>query len=160
MKNNIVVPLYVFTKNNSCGRGSISDENIVKHTPQRIPDIGMTPEDFNDPEYSLEVVSRLTKMLRKIIIGMLDDQLVELTEKNMNAFIFLLSIIEKCSINQFKMYNTASEADQLSILKEVKHSCLYIVSNIDIDTSMFIEKLIKIINDSSTATQRQQVVSL
>ena len=148
MKNNIVVPEYDFTKNNSCGRGFISDENIVKHIPQRIPDIGMIPEDFNDPEYSLEVVSRLTKMLRKIIIAMMDDQLVELTEKNMNAFTFLLSIIEKCSINQFEMYNTACEADQLSILREVKHNGL-IVYDIDIDTSMVIYKLIKIINANS-----------
>lgn len=147
MKNNIVVPEYVFTKNNSCGRGFISDENIVKHIPQRIPDIGMIPEDFNDPEYSLEVVSRLTKMLRNIIIGMLDDQLLELTEKNMNAFTFLLSIIKDCNIRQFEMYNTASEADQLSILKEIKHTCLYIVY--DIDTSLVICKLIKIINDNS-----------
>ena len=149
MKNNIVIPEFVFTKNNSCGRGLISDENIVKHIPQRMPDIDMIPEDFNDPEYSLEVVSKLNKMLRKIIINMLDDQLVELTEKNMNAYTFLLSIIEKFSINQFEMYNTASEADQLSILKEIKHTCLYIVYDIDIDTSMVIYKLIKIINANS-----------
>lgn len=149
MKSDVVIPEFDFSKNNSYSRGFISDENIVKHIPQRIPDIGMTPEDFNDPEYSLEVVSRLTKMLRKIIIGMLDDQLVELTEKNMNAFIFLLSIIEKCSINQFKVYNTASEADKLSILKEVKHKCLYIVYDSDIDTSTVIYNLIKIINANS-----------
>lgn len=152
MKNNIVVPEYDFTKNNSCGRGFISDENIVKHIPERMPDIGMIPEEFTDPEYSLEVVSKLNKMLRKIIINMLDDQLVELTEKNMNAYTFLLSIIEKFSINQFEMYNTASEADQLSILKEIKHTCLYIVYDIDIDTSMVIYKLIKIINANSGDT--------
>ena len=129
--------------------GDKDDENIVKPIPVRMPDIGMTPEEFTDPEYGLEVVSRLTKMLRKIIIGMLDDQLVELTEKNKNAFTFLLSIIEKFSINQFKVYNTVSEADQLSILKEVRDVELYIVYDIDIDTSMVIYKLIKIINANS-----------
>lgn len=149
MKNNIVVPEYDFTKNNSCGRGFISDENIVKHIPQRIPDIGMIPEDFNDPEYSLEVVSRLTKMIRKIIIGMMDDQLVELTEKNMNAFIFLLSIIKDCNIRQFEMYNTASEKDQLSILREVKHNCLYIAYDTDVPTHEVIYRLVKIVNDST-----------
>lgn len=149
MKNNIVVPEYDFTKNNSCGRGFISDENIVKHIPQRMPDIDMIPEDFNDPEYSLEVVSRLTKMLRKIIIGMMDDQLVELTEKNMNAFTFLLSIIKDCNIRQFEMYNTASEQDQLSILREVKHNCLYIAYDTDVPTHEVIYRLVKIVNDST-----------
>lgn len=149
MKSDVVIPEFDFSKNNSVSRGFISDENMVNHTPERMPDIGMIPDDFNDPEYSLDVVSRLNKMLRKIIVGMLDDQLVELTEKNKNAFTFLLSIIEKFSINQFEMYNTASEADQLSILKEIKHTCLYIVYDIDIDTSMVIYKLIKIINANS-----------
>lgn len=152
MKSDVVIPEFDFSKNNSVSRGFISDENMVNHTPERMPDIGMIPDDFNDPEYSLDVVSRLNKMLRKIIVGMLDDQLVELTEKNKNAFTFLLSIIEKFSINQFEMYNTASEADQLSILKEIKHTCLYIVYDIDIDTSMVIYKLIKIINANSGDT--------
>lgn len=147
MKSGVLIPEYDFTKNNSCGRGFISDENIVNHIPQRIPDIGMIPEDFNDPEYSLEVVSRLTKMIRKIIIGMMDDQLVELTEKNMNAFTFLLSIIKDCNIRQFEMYNTASEKDQLSILREVKHNCLYIAYDTDVPTHKVIYRLVKIIND-------------
>lgn len=116
---------------------------------QKIPDIGLTPIQFNDPEYSLEVVSRLNKELRKIVVSKLDDQLLELTEKNMDAFIFLLSIIKDCNVRQFEMYNTASEKDQLSILREVKHNCLYIVYDIDISTEIIIYKLVKIINDST-----------
>lgn len=116
---------------------------------QRIPDVGLTPLQFNDPEYSLEVVSRLTKMIRKIIVGMLDDQLVDLTDKNMEAFIFLQSIIKDCNVKQFEMYNTASEKDQLSILREVKHNCLYIAYDTDVPTHEVIYRLVKIVNDST-----------
>lgn len=115
---------------------------------QKIPDIGIIPENFRDPEYSLEVVSRLTKMLRKIIVDMMDEQLLELTEKNMVAFIFLLSIIKDCSVRQFETYNTASEKDQLSILREIKHNDLYIAYDIDISTEIVIYRLTKIINGS------------
>lgn len=116
---------------------------------QKIPDIGLTPIQFNDPEYSLEVVSRLIKELRKIVVSKLDDQLLELTEKNMDAFIFLQSIIKDCNVRQFEMYNTASEKDQLSILREVKHNCLYIAYDTDIPTHTVIYRLLKIVNDST-----------
>ena len=99
-----------------------NDEGMVNHIPQRIPDIGILPENFRDPEYSLLIISKLTALLRKIVISKMDEPLVELTEKNKYAFVFLLDIIKVCSINQFEMYSMANEKDQLSILKEVKQS--------------------------------------
>lgn len=144
MENNLSV------KNNSVGRGFINNETMAnKHMIQKIPDIGMTPEEFRDPEYSLLAIFKLIEALRKVIISMMDNQLVELTEKNMNAFIFLLSIVEICNDNQFNTYNMCGEKDQLAILKEIKSLSLYIAYDYDKDTQMVLYKLVKILNDNT-----------